>query len=146
MISEVRGLMHDCSLASRVKIAIAIALLTGMTTISTRVPAQDRPLQFALMGDTGYTSVGMEQFKRLLAAINRTELAFVVHVGDFQADPRGWNPNPTLGPEPCTDERYKDVYGSFQSVRHPVILTPGDNDWTERPLASTQDRSLGATR
>src|SRR5262245_16683589 len=66
--------------------------------------------QFALMGDTGYTSVGIEQFKRLLAAINQTELAFVVHVVDFQTDPRGWNPNPTIGPEPCTDERYKDVY------------------------------------
>src|SRR5205807_1181784 len=82
-------------------------------------------------GDTGYTSVGIEQFKRLLAAINRTELAFAVHVGDFQADPTGWNPNPTIGPQPCTDERYKDVYDSFQSVRHPVILTPGDNDWTD---------------
>src|SRR5215813_13609952 len=140
MISKVLGHLHDCALTSRGKIAIAIALLIGTTAITARVPAQDRPLQFALMGDTGYTSVGMEQFKRLLAAINRTELAFVVHVGDFQADPRGWNPN--LVPEPSTNERYKDVYGSFQSVRHPVILTPGDNDWTERPLASTQDRSL----
>jgi len=131
MISKVLGHLHDCALTSRGKIAIAIALLIGTTAITARVSAQDRPLQFALMGDTGYTSVGIEQFKRLLAAINQTELAFVVHVGDFQTDPRGWNPNPTIGPEPCTEERYKDVYDSFQSVRHPVILTPGDNDWTD---------------
>ena len=32
---------------------------------------------------------------------------------------------------PCTDESFKAVYHSFQSVRHPFILTPGDNDWTD---------------
>jgi hypothetical protein len=25
----------------------------------------------------------------------------------------------------------KQIYVSFQSVRHPFILTPGDNDWTD---------------
>jgi hypothetical protein len=25
----------------------------------------------------------------------------------------------------------KQIYESFQSVRHPFILTPGDNDWTD---------------
>src|SRR5207237_9142448 len=59
------------------------------------------------------------------------ELAFVVHVGDFQNDPRGYYPNPAVGPIPCTDERYKAIYDSFQSVRHPFILTPGDNDWAD---------------
>jgi hypothetical protein len=92
---------------------------------------QDRAFQFGLVGDTGYSSVGVEEFKRLLAAINRTDLAFVIHVGDFQNDPRGYNPNPAVGAMPCVDERYKDVYESFQSVRHPFILTPGDNDWTD---------------
>jgi hypothetical protein len=94
MISKVGGHLHDCSLASRGKIAIATALLIGTIAIPAPASAQDRPLQFALMGDTGYTSVGIEQFKRLLAAINRTELAFVVHVGDFQVDPRGWRTDP----------------------------------------------------
>jgi hypothetical protein len=32
---------------------------------------------------------------------------------------------------PCTDENFRLVYDSFQSVRHPFILTPGDNDWTD---------------
>jgi hypothetical protein len=131
MISKFRSPLRDCHRASRGSIAIAFALLIGTTAITTLAHAQDRPFQFGLVGDTGYTSVGIEQLKRLLAAINRTELAFVVHVGDFQVDPRGWNPNPTRGPEPCTDERYKDVYESFQSVTHPFILTPGDNDWTD---------------
>ena len=96
MISKFRSPLRDCHQMSCGSIAIAFALLIGTTAITT-ARAQDRPFQFGLVGDTGYTSVGIEEFKRLLAAINRTDLAFVVHVGDFQADPRGWNPNPTRG-------------------------------------------------
>jgi hypothetical protein len=32
---------------------------------------------------------------------------------------------------PCVEEGYKRVLASFQRVRHPLILTPGDNDWTD---------------
>ena len=92
---------------------------------------QERGFQFGLVGDTGYSSAGVEEFKRLLAAINREDLAFVIHVGDFQSDPRGFNPNPAIGAMPCIDERYMDIYESFQSVKHPLILTLGDNDWTD---------------
>jgi len=66
-----------------------------------------------------------------LAALNKADLAFVVHVGDFQNDPRGYYPNPAIGLLPCLDDNYKAIYDSFQSVRHPFILTPGDNDWTD---------------
>ena len=64
-------------------------------------------------------------------ALNTTDLAFVVHVGDFQNDPRGYYPNPAIGLLPCLDDNYKAMYDSFYSVRHPFILTPGDNDWTD---------------
>src|SRR6266849_9363697 len=92
---------------------------------------QDRVFQFGLIGDMPYTTVQQQEYQRLLAALNKAELAFVIHVGDFQNDPRGYYPNPAIGPIPCTDERYKAVYDSFQSVRHPFILTPGDNDWAD---------------
>jgi hypothetical protein len=91
--------------------------------------AEDRPFQFALVGDTAYTAAGVEGFRHLLAAINRADLAFVVHVGDFEND--GSRYNPATGAMPCTDQNYQLVYDSFQSVRHPFILTPGDNDWTD---------------
>jgi hypothetical protein len=32
---------------------------------------------------------------------------------------------------PCVDDNYKAILSSFQSVRHPFILTPGDNDWAD---------------
>ena len=95
------------------------------------VQAQDRAYQFGLMGDTGYTIEDIEGFKRLLAAVNAVDLSFVVHVGDFENDGRAYTRNPSVGPLPCTDESFKAVYDSFQSVRHPFILTPGDNDWTD---------------
>jgi hypothetical protein len=113
------------------RLAFSFACLSLIGIGGASAQAQDRAFQFGLVGDTGYTAEGIEQFKRLVASINRTELAFVVHIGDFQADPRGYNPNPAIGPMPCIDERYKDVYETFQSVRHPFILTPGDNDWTD---------------
>jgi len=87
-----------------------------------------------------YTGAQQQEYERVLAALNKAELSFVVHVGDFQNDPRGYYPNPAIGPEPCTDERYRAVYESFQSVRHPFVLTPGDNDWTDCHLI--RDRSV----
>jgi hypothetical protein len=91
--------------------------------------AEDRPFQFALVGDTGYTAAGVESLHHLLAAINRADLAFVVHIGDFENDGRRYNA--ATGAMPCTDQNFRIVYDSFQSVRHPFVLTPGDNDWTD---------------
>ena len=119
--------LEDRRIFARVA-GLALALiLTGPPAVE----AQDRPFQFALMGDTGYTIEDIEGFKRLLAAVNAADLSFVVHVGDFENDGRAYTRNPSVGPMPCTDESFQAVYDSFQSVRHPFILTPGDNDWTD---------------
>src|SRR5262245_42326616 len=91
--------------------------------------AQDRTFQFGLIGDMPYTKVQEEEYQRVLAALNAADLAFVIHVGDTQANPRGHDGSPETGP--CTDAKYQSIYDSFQSVRHPVILTPGDNDWAD---------------
>ena len=77
------------------------------------VRAQDRVYQFGLVGDTGYTTEDIEGFKGLLAAVNRADLPFVVHVGDFENDGRAYTRNPSVGPMPCTDESFKAVYDPF---------------------------------
>jgi hypothetical protein len=109
---------------------IALAFSLALVDLST-VHAQDRAFQFGLIGDTGYTTEDLEGVKRLFASINAADLAFVVHVGDFENDGRRYTRNPSAGPMPCTDESFRAVYDSFQSVKHPFILTPGDNDWTD---------------
>jgi hypothetical protein len=100
---------------------------------------QERGFDFALIGDMPYTRVQQQEYQRVLAALNAAELGFVVHVGDFQFDARPYNQNPALAAMPCVEENYQAVYESFQSVRHALILTPGDNDWTDCwPLKARQ--------
>jgi hypothetical protein len=102
-----------------------------MFWIANAAQAQDRSFQFAFFGDMPYTKVHEQQYLRVLAELNEAELAFVVHIGDFQGDPRLHNENPSSASMPCVDEYYAWILGTFQSVRHPFILTPGDNDWTD---------------
>jgi hypothetical protein len=106
--------------------AVAIALL-----ISSTAQAQERAFDFGVIGDMPYTKAQEREYQRVLAALNAADLAFVAHIGDFQFDARPYNQNPSLASMPCVDENYKAILDSFQSVRHPFILTPGDNDWTD---------------
>jgi hypothetical protein len=110
--------------------ALSLAALFSLATIG-GASAQNSAFQFGLIGDMPYTTVQQREYQQLLASLNKADLAFIVHIGDFQNSPRNYYANPALSPMPCTDERYKAVYDSFQSVRHPFILTPGDNDWAD---------------
>ena len=93
--------------------------------------AQSQKFQFAAIGDTAYSKRGEQEFDRMIAAMNRENLAFIVHVGDFEADPRPYERNADKISMPCTDESFARVLVSFQRSAHPFVLTPGDNDWTD---------------
>ena len=107
-------------------IAAALAL-SGCANVG----GAGKPFDFALIGDMPYTHVQAVEYRRVLAALDATDLAFVVHIGDFQFDARPYNRNPSLADMPCADETYQAIHDSFQSVRHPFVLTPGDNDWSD---------------
>jgi hypothetical protein len=62
----------------------------------------------------------------------------VVHVGDFEADPRPYQQNPDKITMPCTDENLQRVLATFQKSVNPFILTPGDNDWTDCHLVKAR--------
>ena len=111
--------------------AVAGVLAATLAVAVIPASAQDRAFQFGLVGDTGYSKTEETDFERVIAALNATDLAFVIHVGDFQNDPRPHNRNPDRSSVPCVEESYKRVLASFQRVRHPFIVTPGDNDWTD---------------
>lgn len=118
-------------------IAVLIALQIGGCA------HQQNGFDFALIGDMPYTKVQEQEYQRVLSALNAAELGFVVHVGDFQFDARPYNRNPALASMPCVDENYTAVFNSFQAIRHPFILTPGDNDWTDCwPLAARKTDPL----
>jgi hypothetical protein len=100
-----------------VKIAAAIfvaATLAGCAATPAR-------FEFALIGDQQYNAESEAQFARLMADIDRADLDFVVHVGDFKAGTS----------QLCDDKLFQARRQQFDASRHPFIYTPGDNDWTD---------------
>ena len=118
-------------------LAAALAFLIPVALPGT-ASAQDAAFQFAAIGDTAYSMKSEAEFDRMLAAMNKEKLAFVVHVGDFEADPRPYARNPDKISMPCTEESFGRVLASFQKSAHPLVLTPGDNDWTDCHLLKAQ--------
>lgn len=79
------------------------------------------PFSFFVMGDIPYRiPQDMPKFERLIAAANALKPAFSVHVGDIKSSS-----------EPCTDEYFKSILVRFQRLEHPLVYTPGDNEWTD---------------
>jgi len=75
---------------------------------------------FGAFGDTPYTWFEEAHFPDLIAEMNKEDLAFVVHVGDFKAQDA-----------PCSDELFLQRRRWFDSIRHPFIFVPGDNEWKD---------------
>ncbi len=96
----------------------ALFILAGCTT-TPPLPVAGA-IAFGLMGDTPYSEREVRALDALIARINTEELAFVVHVGDI-----------TSGQGPCSDEWFLERKAQFERIRHPFILIPGDNDWTD---------------
>lgn len=111
--------------------AIRAVAIAGALSGCAAVPGGGGGFDFGIIGDMPYTKAQAVEYRRTLAALNAAELAVVAHVGDFQFDARPYNRNPALADMPCVEENYQAVYDSFQSVRHPFVLTPGDNDWSD---------------
>lgn len=130
-----------------ISITLAAALALGAAAHAAR-------FEFGILGDAPYTALEEQRFRKLVQAMNGAEPAFVVHVGDLHADARG------AGPTPCTDEALAGSKALLETIAHPVVVTPGDNDWTDchggeppvEPLARlealrrvlfAEDRTLG---
>lgn len=75
---------------------------------------------FVAYGDVGYQLPrDTARVERLIDAINRERPAFTIHVGDFK------------GYTSCSDQAYREHLAMFRRHDHPLLLTLGDNDWTD---------------
>ncbi len=101
--------------ASRVA-ALLFAALAGCAA----APPAPVAYTFALMGDTPYSYAQANLLDSLIERMNAEPLAFVVHVGDI-----------TAGSGPCDDAWLEARQRQFWSIRHPFVLLPGDNEWTD---------------
>ena len=118
------------ALASSVPV-LAMGARNAVAQPAATAPTATGSFAFGILGDMPYTRKQEEEYARVLAHINARDLAFVAHVGDMVGDPRPHERNPEESRQPATDENYAYVLGTFQSCRHPLVLTLGDNDWAD---------------
>lgn len=76
--------------------------------------------QFGFIGDTPYSNLEAGSLARIFAAMAQEPLAFVLHVGDIKSSG-----------EACSDELLATRVALLDDCPHPLVLTPGDNDWTD---------------
>lgn len=85
---------------------------------------------FALLGDAPYGAGEETAFVEMLREIDREDVAFVVHVGDFK---NGWTS--------CADMVFDQRRALFNASAHAFVYLAGDNEWTDchRMLAGGYD-------
>lgn len=128
---------------------LALAMAAGVDgTASARQPdrvSNKAHYEIALFGDMPYGDKGRAQYPAVLKDIDSSRIAFSLFDGDIKN-----------GSEPC----YANHDGSAQaagkpdiylyqrdllnSLRKPVVFTPGDNDWTDCDRASTKGPTFDA--
>jgi hypothetical protein len=95
-------------------------MLLMLLMLATAGQAAAQRFSFAAFGDAPYSESEQAQWIDVIASMNRAPLAFVIHVGDFK---NGWSP--------CTDALFHQRRDEFALLHHPLIYTPGDNEWTD---------------
>src|SRR5687767_6693149 len=87
------------------------------------VPAEPPPLPantsaFAVFGDGPYRLPERAAFGRLIDDVNRSDVAWFLHVGDILSGS-------------CSNKKLDGMLEQLNTIRHPVLYTPGDNEWTD---------------
>ena len=89
-------------------------------TLLTVIPALAEQFSFIALGDTAYNGERDQiVYTRLIETINEAKPAFTIHIGDI------W------GLEYCDDAHFDEAVATFALFDHPLIYTPGDNEWTD---------------
>jgi hypothetical protein len=73
---------------------------------------------FGVYGDGPYEPWEQGRWRRVLADVASTDVAWLIHLGDLF-----WYP--------CSDEMYARRARELAAVPHPVVYTPGDNEWSD---------------
>jgi hypothetical protein len=117
-------------LIHRIAFALTTFVLVGCVS-QTAIATSKTAFSFGLIGDQQYNAAEEKQFAAMLLAIDREPLDFVVHLGDFKAG----------GFSPCTDSLFSSRFTELNQSKHPLIYTPGDNEWVDcrRPSNGAMD-------
>jgi hypothetical protein len=82
------------------------------------IPLPPNTFAFAVFGDGPYRWPETGRFDRLIEDVNSAQVEWLVHVGDIF-----WYP--------CSDGHYRRMLDKLNTIEHPVVYTPGDNEWAD---------------
>lgn len=76
---------------------------------------------FAAIGDIPYGAAEIAKFPSRIQDLNADkDLKFVAHVGDIKN-----------GSSVCSDGYFSYIRSQFDTFTHPLVYTPGDNEWVD---------------
>ena len=101
---------------SALSVATLASLLAGCW--SAAPPSGGGAFRFAVFGDGPYHPIENGRARRVIEALNARPEAFVIHVGDIM-----W--------QRCTDRAYRERRALIETLEHPIVYTPGDNEWSD---------------
>ena len=106
---------------------LALGLLASQPATATAAddPPPTAPPQraftFGVIGDIPYGEAEIATFPARIRDINAdSALKFVTHVGDIKN-----------GSSVCSDEYFQNIRTQFDTFEHPLVFTPGDNEWVD---------------
>lgn len=101
-----------------VAVLACAVILVAVTGVPSPKPNPPGTFSFAVMGDAPYYWHEDLRFRILLRSLDEHDLAVVISLGDIF-----W--------KPCSDAMYEKFRDRFDALRHPVVYTPGDNEWVD---------------
>jgi len=78
-------------------------------------------LIFGVLGDAPYSQSEVPRLDAVIGQLNAEALEFVVHVGDIGS---------STPAQACGDAWLAARKAQFARIRHPFLLIPGDNEWS----------------
>jgi hypothetical protein len=98
---------------------LVFALLLVACAAPAPVPAD--ALVFGVLGDAPYSEGEVPRLDAVIERMNAEKLEFVVHVGDIGS---------STPAQACGDAWLAARKAQFARIRHPFLLIPGDNEWS----------------
>lgn len=121
-----QGYIVSAVQASRIGLACSLCMLLGLLMGCRQaspegVESDVAGFDFVVLADTAYTVPDdYPAYYQLIDAVNAANPVFSIHLGDTKS-----------GASDCGDAAQQQIKADFQRFEHPLVYTPGDNEWVD---------------
>ena len=98
--------------------SVALTVICVACGLPQPEPPPPGSFAFGVFGDGPYRSWELGRFRHVIEDANQADLQWFLHIGDIL-----WFP--------CSDQAFASRLQALNSIRHPVVYTPGDNEWAD---------------